>query len=60
MKLVLTAPDIATLEKRLNEYHYSTTYKIIDDKVMFCNPLKENTNYFYKTRGKKHQIFILN
>ena len=41
----------------LNEYFYSTTYKIVDNKVMFKNPLIENTNLTLKMKGEKYQIY---
>ena len=57
MKLLISASTIEKAEKMLNEYFYSTTYKIIDNKVMFKNPLIENTNLTFKMKGKKYQIY---
>ncbi len=57
MKLLISASSIEKVEKMLNDYFYSTTYKIIDNKVMFKNPLTENTNLIFKTKGKKYQIY---
>jgi hypothetical protein len=57
MKLLISASTIEKAEKMLNEYFYSTTYKIVDNKVMFKNPLTENTNLTFKMKGKKYQIY---
>ena len=57
MKLLITGSTIENVEKMLNEYFYSTTYKIVDNKVMFKNPLIENTNLTFKMKGKKYQIY---
>jgi hypothetical protein len=57
MKLLISASTIERAEKMLNEYFYSTTYKIVDNKVMFKNPLIENTNLTFKMKGKKYQIY---
>jgi hypothetical protein len=57
MKLLISSSSIDKVEKMLNEYFYSTTYKIIDGKVMFKNPQIENTNLTFKTHGKKYQIY---
>jgi len=61
MKLLLSASSLENCEKLLNEYFYSTTYKIVDNKVM-CGgenikyPYRENTNLTFKMKGKKFQI----
>lgn len=60
MKLLISASSIEKAEKMLNEYFYSSTYKIVDDKVMFKNPLIENTNLTFKMKGKKYQIYTKN
>lgn len=57
MRLLITASSLEKLEEQLNKYFYSTTYKVIDDKVFFKNPPEENKNITYKTKGKKFQIF---
>ena len=57
MKLLISASTIEKAEKMLNEYFYSTTYKIVDNKVMFKNPLIENTNLTLKMKGEKYQIY---
>lgn len=57
MKLLITTSSIEKAEDMLNKHFYSTTYKIVDNKVMFKNPLQENTNLSFKMKGKKHQIF---
>jgi len=56
MKLLITASSLENCENLLNKHFYSTTYKIIDNKVMFKNPLQENTNLTFKMKGKKFQI----
>jgi len=58
MKLLITASSIEKLEKMLNDYFFSTTYKIVENKVMFNNPIRENTSLTFKTKGKKQQIYI--
>jgi len=57
MKLLISGSTIENIEKLLNEYFYSTTYKIIDCKIMFGVPLKENVNHTFKKKGKKYQIY---
>jgi len=57
MKLLITASSIEKAQEMLNKHFYSTTYKIVDNKVMFKNPLQENTNLVFKMKGNKHQIF---
>jgi len=57
MKLLISGSTIENVEKMLNDYFYSTTYKILDNKVMYKDPLTENTNLIFKTKGKKLQIF---
>jgi hypothetical protein len=57
MKLLISASTIEKVEKMLNECFYSTTYKIVDNKVMFKNPLTENTNLTFKMKGKKYLIY---
>lgn len=52
----MTASSIENLEQLLNKYFYSSTYKIIDGKVMYHSPLRENTFLKYSTKGQKHQI----
>ena len=62
MKLLITASSIENLEKMLNDYFYSSTYKIVDNKIM-CGgenikyPYRENTNLTFKMKGKKHQVY---
>ena len=58
MKLLISASSIENVEKMLNEYFYSTTYKIENNKIMFGSPIKENTNFTFKMKGKKFQIYI--
>jgi hypothetical protein len=57
MKLLISGSTIENVEKMLNDYFYSTTYKILDNKVMYKDPLTENTNLIFKPKGKKLQIF---
>lgn len=57
MKLVITAQSIDKVEEMLNDYFYSTTYKIIENKVMFGNPLRENTTLEFKQKSKRFQIY---
>ena len=62
MKLLISASSIENVEKILNEYFYSTSYKIENDKIMFGGenikyPRKENTNLTFKMKGKKYQIY---
>jgi hypothetical protein len=57
MKLLITGSTIENLEKMLNEYFYSSSYKIENNIVVFKNPPIENKNLTYKTKGKKHQIY---
>lgn len=56
MKLLITASSIEKMENLLNKHFYSTTYKIVENKVMFKNPLQENKNLTFKTKGKKFQV----
>lgn len=56
MKLLITSSSLENCENSLNKHFYSTTYKIVDNKVMFKNPLQENTNLTFKMKGKKFQI----
>ena len=57
MELLISGSTIEKIEKMLNDYFYSTTYKIQNNKVMFKNPLTENTNLTFKMKGKKYQIY---
>jgi hypothetical protein len=57
MKLLISASTIEKAEKMLNECFYSTTYKIVDNKIMFKNPLIENKNLTLKMKSKKYQIY---
>ena len=57
MQLLISGSTIEKIEKMLNDYFYSTTYKIQNNKVMFKNPLTENTNLTFKMKGKKYQIY---
>jgi hypothetical protein len=57
MILLITSSSIEKCEEMLNQHFYSTTYKIIDGKVMFKDPLEENKNLCFKMKGKKHQIY---
>lgn len=57
MKVLLTSGSIERLEAMLNEHFFSSTYKIVDGKVMFKNPQIENTRLLYKLKGKRHQIY---
>lgn len=57
MKLLISASSIEKCEELLNKHFYSTTYKIIDNKAMFKNPLQENQNLTFKVKGNKFQIF---
>lgn len=56
-RLLITASSIERCEAMLKSYFYSTTYKIVDNKVMFKEPQQENTNLSFKMKGKKFQIF---
>ena len=57
MKLLITAATKENCEALLNKHFYSTTYRIIEDKVMFKNPLQENKDLTLKMKGKKFQVF---
>ena len=57
MKLLISCSTIENVEKMLNEYFYSTTYKIVDNEIYFKQPLQKNLNLTYKCKGKKHQIY---
>lgn len=57
MKLLISASTIEKAEQMLNKHFYSTTYKIVDNKVMFKSPLQPNENLTFKMKGNKHQIF---
>ena len=57
MKLLITASSIEKLEELLNKHHYSTTYKIVDNKVMFKEPLVKNNNLTFKIKKNKFQVW---
>lgn len=58
-KLLITSDSIEELEQILNKYFYSSTYKIVNEKVMFKNPLEENKNLIFQKKGKKFQILTI-
>lgn len=58
-KLLITAGSIEKLESMLNKHFYSSTYKIVNEKVMFKNPMEENKNLTFQKKGKKFQILTL-
>lgn len=55
MKLLLSAATIEGAEKLLNEYFYSTSYKIQDNEVHNKNGRNENM----KVEHKKGRVRIL-
>lgn len=57
MKLLISATTVEKAEKMLNEYFYSSTYKILDNKIMFKDPAIENKNLTYKLKNNKHHIY---
>ena len=58
MKLLISSTSKQRAEESLNEHYYSTTYKIVEGKLLYCNTLKENTNLIYKIRKERHLIYI--
>lgn len=59
MKLLITGKSIKYLEDNLNKYFYSSTYELIEGKVMYMREGKliENINLKYIKKGNKHQIY---
>ncbi len=60
MKLLISATSEQKVEELLNKHYYSSTYKIVDDKILYGNPLKENTDLIYKIKKQRHLIYIKN
>ena len=55
-RLVISASSTEKVEQLLNEHHYSTTYQIVEGKVMYGTPLGENTNLVFSVKKGRYQV----